>query len=717
MTRYRRVMTMTLSFALTGAVMMAGQRTADVALRAAVETETVRGDVKGAIEQYKQIVETYGKSDRPIAAQALLRMAEACQKLGDSQAQTIYQRVIREYPDQKQAAALARARVDGTGAGGRDSRMVARQVWTAPPGGDIYGTVSRDGRLIPYVNWDESGNLFVHDLATGSDRRITNTASDAQAGVSGDYAEESTFSRDGKQLAYSWFKGKDRRYELRVVPLQGTAVPAPRLLFDNEDVGWISPDDWSPDGKWLAVRLTRKDRTAQIGVIAVQDGSLRVLKSVDWRGPTHLLFSTDGKYLAFDLPAGESTEQRDVFVLATDGSQEIPVAVHPSHDVLVGWSPDGKRVVFASDRRGSMGLWGVGFADGKVQGLPELLKPDISRHDFMGLAANGALYSAEVSGRVSDIRVATLDFATGKFLSPPVTPIQTYVGNNGFPDWSPDGKYLAYASLRGTVGSRYFVIGIRSTETDQTRELTPLPGFFLLQSLVWAPDGGSFTVSGEDVKGREGIFRVDALTGQTTVIVPREQNEGPRFLAWSPGGEKLYYRGRVSGARDWAVIERDLASGKERELIRKPFVGQFSLSPDGRFIAVGTVDSKSAAAVLIPIAAGEPRELMRVDQLNIAANFSGQVFVTSGWTPDSRSVLIGEFPSGGQPEACLVSLDGDVRKLDLRLELGMDAGHRRLGPVRIQPNGRQVAFQVSGTPKPEEVWVLENFLIKSPATK
>ena len=256
MTRCRRVMTIvTLSFALAGAVMIAGQRTADVALRAAVETETVRGDVKGAIEQYKQIVETYGKSDRPIAAQALLRMAEACQKLGDSEAQAIYQQVIREYPDQKEAA-LARARVNGTGAGGRDSRMVARQVWTAPPKGDIYGTVSRDGRLIPYVNWDESGNLFVHDLATGSDRRITNTASDGQAGVAGDYAEESTFSRDGKQLAYSWFKGKDHRYELRVVPLQGTAVPAPRQLFDSEDVGWISPDDWSPDGKWLAVRLT-----------------------------------------------------------------------------------------------------------------------------------------------------------------------------------------------------------------------------------------------------------------------------------------------------------------------------------------------------------------------------------------------------------------------------------------------------------------------------
>ena len=258
----------------------------------------------------------------------------------------------------------------------------------------------------------------------------------------------------------------------------------------------------------------------------------------------------------------------------------------------------------------------------------------------------------------------------------------------------------------------YFVIGIRSTETDQTHELTPSPGFFLLQSLVWAPDGRSFTVAGRDVKGREGIFRVDALTGQTTVMVAREENEGPRFLAWSPGGEKLDHRGRVSGGRDWAVIERDLASGKERELIRKPFVGAFYLSPDGRFIAAGTSDSKSEAAVLIPIAGGEPRELFRVDQLGPVLGFSGRVFTVAGWCPDSRSVLIRKLPPGGQPEISLVSLDGDVRKLDLR----MDAAHRRFG-LRVHPDGRQVAFEEPESPKPVEVWVLENFLIKSPATK
>src|SRR5262245_23730059 len=98
MTRFRRVMTIaSLSGVLAGAVMTAAQRTADVALRAAIETETVRGDVRGAIEQYKRIVDTYGNSDRGIAAQALLRLAEAYQKLGDAEANSVYERLLRQF--------------------------------------------------------------------------------------------------------------------------------------------------------------------------------------------------------------------------------------------------------------------------------------------------------------------------------------------------------------------------------------------------------------------------------------------------------------------------------------------------------------------------------------------------------------------------------------------------------------------------------------------
>jgi hypothetical protein len=70
----------------------------------------------------------------------------------------------------------------------------------------------------------------------------------------------------------------------------------------------------------------------------VADGSLRVLKSVDWFGTTKMLFSPDGRYLAMDLPADESTGHRGILVQDLDGSREIPAVVHPSqerHDGLV----------------------------------------------------------------------------------------------------------------------------------------------------------------------------------------------------------------------------------------------------------------------------------------------------------------------------------------------------------------------------------------------
>jgi lipopolysaccharide biosynthesis regulator YciM len=68
----------------------AAQGHTDIALRSAMETETVKGDLKGAIEQYRAIVAQ--TRDRAVAATALVRMADCYQKLGDAQARGITSR-------------------------------------------------------------------------------------------------------------------------------------------------------------------------------------------------------------------------------------------------------------------------------------------------------------------------------------------------------------------------------------------------------------------------------------------------------------------------------------------------------------------------------------------------------------------------------------------------------------------------------------------------
>ena len=681
-------------------------------LKAATNAELVDGHVKGAITQYQKIVDVYGKTDRATAAEALVRMAECYQKLGDTQARSVYERVVREYADQKDSVALARTRIGVS----EPARMTSRRIMSVPVGGIGYGSVSPDGRYFPYTNWD-NGDLFLRDLVTGNNRRLTN--------ISGLYAEssqfavQSAFSRDGRQLAYGWVTG--RHTEIRIIEASNAGTVQPRRAFSSEDVFNIWPDDWSPDGKWLAVQVRRQDKTAQIGLLAVEDGALRVLKSVDWRGATRLMFSPDGKYLAYDLPVSDADNQRDVFVLAVDGSREVGAVVHPANDVVMGWSADGSALLFSSDRTDAVGLWQVRVADGKPQGAPDLVKPQIEGAP-LGVGKSGALYllvhhprfNAAVS---ADIRVAAFDFEAGRFLSPPVAPVQQFVGTNNFPAWSPDGKQIAYVSSRegatepGAGGKNRNIIAIRSVETGQVRELRPALNLYPPVAR-WAVDGRSLLSHGRDNKGRQGLFRIDAESGAVSTIALSTDEGELRSPMESPDGRTIYYmRGYVGQPqKEFGVVERDVASGTEREVVRgrgilAPAFAPL-LSPDGQSIVVFRDDpaTRSTALLIAPAHGGQTKELIHVDAPRRVGFQS--------WTPDGRAILVtigdvvqGVFPSspGAATEVWWVPLDGsERRKLDVHVA-GMTS-------FSVHPDGRQVAYGLMEPAKDDEVWVLENFL-------
>ena len=104
--------TLILATVLAAAMSVRGDDKADVLLQAAMKKETVDGDLNGAIKQYGAIVAKY-KSDRAVTAMALVHMAECYQKMGNSESQKIYERVLREFADQKEAVAVARTTARG----------------------------------------------------------------------------------------------------------------------------------------------------------------------------------------------------------------------------------------------------------------------------------------------------------------------------------------------------------------------------------------------------------------------------------------------------------------------------------------------------------------------------------------------------------------------------------------------------------------------------
>jgi Tol biopolymer transport system component len=650
-----------------------------VAFRAAVETETVKRDLKGAIEQYKKIADG---ADRGLAAKALLRMAECYERLGQTEARAVYERIVRQFSDQKEAAMTASSRLGGPASAARATGD--RAVWTGP-GVDLFGRVSPDGTLITYVDWAGTGNLMVRQLTTNTSRPLTaNTPDSGQ----GQHAEYSVVSRDSKQVAYVWFN-ESGGYDIRVLPLQGSTA-SPRILFPGSaDIRFIELQDWSPDGKLIAVAVSRVDGTGQIAVLSIADGSLHTLKSIDWNVPERMFFSNDSRRIAYSLAESDATDHGDVFVIDVDGAREHPVVIHPADDRVVGWSPDGGRLLFSSDRTGSAGLWAIVLQDGRPTGVPELLRADIGAGAYsLGLSAGGTLYLyKEVASR--DLALAPFDYTAGRVGSTTAFS-RGFVGRAGNADWSPDGKYLAYAACGGECSV------VRSVETGEARRLSRKTLLYLREPR-WSPDGTSLVAAGRDRRGRDGIYLIDVASGTADpIVLGTPLGAAPQ---WSVDGKKIYFR------RDPAtLVERDLITGVEREVLRQQ-PGQFQLSPDGRSIVVASPRSRAGAIAKLLLFATDGNA---VRELVTGRPEDGWGRArTIAWTPDSRAVAIARSV-GGRLELWGVPIDGTrPRKLDVDFESWTRGAQGAFDQgFSLAHDGRHIAFQTGrNTP---EVWAIEN---------
>ena len=90
-------------------------RQAEALLQRALNKEFIDGDIEGAIKQYKEVVSTYGGS-HVIAAKALIRLGQAYERTDSPEAQKAYERVVRDYSDQKEAVAEAQKHLRTTSA-------------------------------------------------------------------------------------------------------------------------------------------------------------------------------------------------------------------------------------------------------------------------------------------------------------------------------------------------------------------------------------------------------------------------------------------------------------------------------------------------------------------------------------------------------------------------------------------------------------------------
>jgi len=85
---------------------------------------------------------------------------------------------------------------------------------------------------------------------------------------------------------------------------------------------------------------------------------------------TDPIFSPDGSMIAF---TGEYDGNTDVFIVPASGGVPRRLTYHPAADFAVGWTPDGKYVIFRSNRESGSPRYTRLFRVSVNGGLPTVL--------------------------------------------------------------------------------------------------------------------------------------------------------------------------------------------------------------------------------------------------------------------------------------------------------------------------------------------------------
>jgi Tol biopolymer transport system component len=679
------------------------QSQAAIDLEAAIRVETIDGDLEAAIEGYRALADS---GDRAIAAEALLRLGGAYEKLGSQEARAAYERVVLDYGDQGVVVAEARLRLNALSeeevtqpieSGTRRGWEVARRVRTPADGGAIVASVSPDGQLFAFAHWTGTvpGDMAVQDLSTGEYQRLTD--------LGGYNALNSAISPDSRFVAYSW-RNANRIYDLHIVGVDGSE---PRVLHASSQYS-VFPTDWSAGGTHVLVGLASTSGN-RIGVINVSDGSLRALRSLDTRQPLGLKFSRDSRFVAYDLPKTSDVSERDIFLLNVNTLETVSLTEGPESDVLLGWEPDGSRILFARDRNGTMDVWALPVSNGVAVGEPAEVIRDLGQIMPLGITDAGDLYYVRQKG-ARRIHLATLNPDTG-LPEGPAIPVDDRSDSPTFgPSWSRDGAYLAYFTTRdgNDAGRNSRTIVVRSRESGDERVLSPELDYPIdhTDELRWSPDGTSLLNIANGAEGVRSLYTVDVETGAATILVRTQPGELLSSPAWSPDGRALFYVHHDTATQTSRIVRRELTSGRTDDLYSTslsllPFrSGQnetMALSPDGQHIAfsLAATSPDSSPLLLLPATGGEPRELLR-----------GQYVEVETWTPDGRVLFTGRPDLSSEPGLWSVGTDDAAPRLILGLS--NPQGYPRLSPfgVSVRPDGREIAF-TTGPIVQAEVWMVD----------
>jgi Tol biopolymer transport system component len=483
-----------------------------------------------------------------------------------------------------------------------------REPQYSPDGTKIAFSSDRPPAGAPEGTATGSYNVWTLTLATGQLTEVTH-----QSGGNNDYYP--TWSPDGTQITYV-----DTSHAIESTPADGTGTAT---TLESDPANTFYSPTWSPDGKSLAyAELVNQGTLTQLFVngTAVSGSEDVFAFPARWASNDSLIYAANGKI-----------QQR---TLSTGAVQTIPFSATVSfHRAAYPMKPHDFN---ATAKQPATGV------------LTPQLSPDGHHVAFVAL---NQLWEMQIGHK--PVKLTNTPWAKAT------------------PAWSPDGKFLAYASDKDGPMAIY----IRNMATGATRRLTaPFTGAQV--KLAWSPDGQkiAFESALDSEAGSQALYVADVASGNFHEIFGPNNAKGaayeinfePGAPSWGPDSNTIALAVQQSYSTRFREGESEIltvnaTTGETHEYDPWPYEtitnrveGDGPVwSPDGKFMAYVLDDVLWVLPVTSTGApAGPPRQVTNdvADQLSWSGD-SQHILYDSAGTMRMVSVM------GGAPTTVPVNLD------------------------------------------------------------
>jgi eukaryotic-like serine/threonine-protein kinase len=343
-----------------------------------------------------------------------------------------------------------------------------------------------------HTSTDQPSTIFLLSAATGEKRRLTSPPKATEGDTN------PAFSPDGRRLAFSRSRSTPMS-EIYALSLSKDLVPQGEPEQLTRENAWIVEPIWTHDGREImCTMLTTGSKS--LWRLSASGGALKQLE-IAGAGSAPAI-SKEGNRLAYTRDVSDANLWRAQLPGAGAAKPiSAPLVSSSRLEMNAQYSPDGKRIAFASDRSGNMEIW-VSDGDGshaiqvttlgKAESGTPRWSPDCRRIAFdWNVAGHWDIYTVNASGGGLQ-RMTTDSF------------------DHDIPSYSRDGKWLYFASMRT---GRYEVWKMPAGGGEAV-QVTKNGGLVAFESV----DGKSLYYTKSD--SSPSLWKMPVASGEETQVVP-----------------------------------------------------------------------------------------------------------------------------------------------------------------------------------------------------